>query len=812
MPIDLQFIDANITDYQDIPSSLYPVLTSVPLKNVTINTSAQHGQFQGTIADGNGIDIRWVYPSTDNLYFRVAVGYQFQIMEGTFSSQQAQSILPPGNLVYEQIENFKDEVDPDLHYINLQAGASGKIDIPTTILKSGNKYTVRVRALVFSERGAGTVSGQYFKYTQWGTINFRVNSVPAAINLRTNGISNPTAITRTEPVQFSFTFADNDGPSYLYRIQVGTTPGVGFSANIWDSGLVSAGAGYGPRDFMVPYSGPELAAGVIYAWRIDVQDGLSDGGFTAANETFKINSPPVITSVKINDIELIYEDEVTVASTEAVLSWTSSDPEGDTQRAYNVVVVQTESTNTQGFEILNTGNVFSTQTSIALPALPDGGEIRVTISVRDSVEFGESTVVSFFSDARPEAQNLKIDGFSNPGNVATSTPLFSWMFYDSDAGEMQTAFRIQVASNDTFSTLLWDTGSVTSAASAVTYGTTASPEVAPTALTHGAYYFVRVQVSDGYSFSEYTNGFFAVNTSPNSPTLLSPSAGAFSGTINVTWMPASPLDDDGDEVTYTIEMTTRRSSNQGWEYLAGPFGSATAAFALDTSSIKAGNDFGVRVLANDGFTDSDPILGTSAVNANGLGFTILNHVPETPVFILPEASSLIASVLKVEWLEASPVDVDGDAVFYILEITRDASAALPTYEKVGVFNEGTPRTFIDVSNFTDGANYKIRITAQDDKGGVGETNFSETFAIVNTPAVTDFETLGASLYLSTTDGRVFRARESIWQLEEEFNTSNSLEVFEAFVRGSPKAEAEEGVLSIESPPGASYILRIGSKK
>lgn len=812
MPSDLQFIDANINAYQDIPSSIYPILGSVSLSGVSVNHQTTP-VINGIISDGTGVYIKWNYPVTDNLYLRVAVGYQFQVIEGTFASADAQSQIAPGTVVFEQISNLKSNPIPEDRYINLQSGAAGRVDIPTNILKGGLKYTVRVRALVFSELGAGTASGQYFKYTKWGTVNFRVNAIPSAANLRVNGVLNPTALPQSDDVEFSFTFADLDGPSYLYRIQVGTTPGGGFSANIWDSGLISAGSGFGPRDFTVPYSGPELATGVLYAWRVSVNDGLSDGGFTAATETFKINRQPGLSSIKIDGNEMIYGDFVTVASTGAVLTWTFYDFEDETQRAYNVKIDQILSTNTQGFEILNTGNVFTSASALALPELPDGGTIRVTIAVRDSIEFGEPFEVSFLADARPETQDLRVDSRINPGDVSTTTtPLITWSFFDSNAGETQSAFRIQVATNDTFATLLWDTGVVTSGTSSVVYGATASPVVSPAALSHGSYYYIRVLVSDGISFSDYATGFFAINAAPNSPTILTPSAGAFSGTINVTWMPASPLDDDGDAVTYTLEMTTRRSSNQGWEYLAGPFTSATTSFSLDTSEIRAGNDFGVRVLANDGFTDSDPALGTSPVNSSGLGFTILNHVPSTPVFISPTAAEIIASVLKVEWLESSPVDVDGDAVFYILEITRDASAASPVYEKIGVFNEGTPRTFVDVFNYDDGPNYKMRITAQDDKGGIGAVNYSETFSIINTPAITDFETLGTSLYMATTDGRVFRARESIWQVEEEFNSSDSLEIFEQFERGQPRVEAAGGILSIDSPPGATYILRIGPKK
>jgi len=820
MPSDIQFIDANINNYESIPASLYPVLSGVSLTNVSINYSTSQ-IFDGILPSVVGGFIKWKYPITDNQYIRVAVGYQIQIIEGTFVKAEAQSILPPGTVVFEEIVNLKDEAVPADRYINLQSGANGRVDIPSTVLKGGNKYTARVRALVFSELGSGTVGDQYFKYTEWNVVNFRVNSVPIAINLRTNGDVNPTNIPNSENVAFSFTFSDLDGPAYLYRVQVGTTPGVGFSANIWDSGLVAAGTGFGTKDFKVPFAGTPLSAGVTYAWRVQVQDGLSDGGWTGATETFKINTLPSVSTLTIDGNEILFGDVPTVADSGMAISWTFDDTEDAAQRAYNLtVIVQAISDNflagtseviTQRFEIVSTGNVFSSSSTINLPDMPDGGEIEVGLKVRDSVEFGDEIVGNFKVNARPKVLSVKVDGRPTPGDAGTATPTFSWSFFDSTPGDIQLKYRIQVATNDTFATLLWDTGDVTSNANTVIYGSTGSPIVAPTALTHGAYYFARIKVADGISFSDYEQTFFAINTKPNSPTLLAPTASSYSGIIPVSWMHASPQDDDGDTITYNIEITSRRSANQGWEYLAGPFSASTSAYSLDTANIKAGNDYGIRVIANDGFADSDFQLGTSPVNASGLGFTILNHVPVTPIFIYPKLNDVISTSLKVEWLEANPVDVDGDTVFYILEMTRNSAAADPTYEKIGVFNEGNNRTFIDVSNLDDGAAYKLRITAQDDKGGIGQVNYSSVFSIINTPAITDFEQLGSTTYVSTTDGRVFKATESIWQVEENFVSEEEMAVFEKFVRGSAKAEVKDGILEISSTPGASYILRIGSK-
>lgn len=819
MATDIIFNDANINGYTDIPASLYPVLPGVALTGVAI----QHATTQvadGILPNTTGVSVKWSYPVTDNLFVRVSVGYQVQVMEGTFSQVGSQSPVAPGPIVFEQIVNMNSALLPENRYINLQGGATGSANITSSALKGNVKYTVRVRALLFSELGAGTVRDQYFKYTEWGTANFRVNNIPSAVNLRVNGETNPTRISKRANISFSFTFSDTDGPAYLYRIQIGTVPGVSFAASIWDSGLIFGGRGFTSRDFIVPYTGPALVAGVTYAWRVQVQDSLSDGGWTDANDTFKINTLPTVVSIKVDGEEILFGATPTVADSGVSVTWEFDDEDGDTQRGYNLGVFQDiqvisdnflsgeSSTETQQFELFQSGNVFASTSTVALPDLPQGSEIQVKIKVRDSVEFGEEFVGAFIANARPKTLDLRIAGSVNPGNVASSTPIISWSFFDDTPGDIQRAFRVQVASNDSFTSLLWDTGEVTSTASSVTYGSTGSPVVAPAALSHGQYYYARVMLSDGTSFSEWENAFFAINTRPNSPTLLTPAAGAYSGSINVTWMHGSPLDADSDTVTYTLEITNRRSSNQGWEYLAGPFPSSTSSYALSLATLRSGTDYGIRVLSNDGFVDSDPQLGTSALNANGLGFTIENHAPSTPAFIFPTTGAVISAMLKAEWLESSPVDVDGDAVFYVLEMTRDVSVATPLYERVGVFNEGTTKTFIDVSDLPDGSNYRLRITAYDSKGGTGSTNSSVTFAIVNTSQVTDFESVDGVLFISTSDGRVYRAAESIWQVDNDFASQPQQPFFQFFVAGNPKAILRDGSLFIDSPPNSTLLMRV----
>ena len=806
--IDIDF-NANVSSYEDIPSSLYPVLDGSFASSVAFNHQTKP-IVNGALADGNGVFFTWRYPVGDNLYTKVAVGYHFQIFEGTFSADESQSATPPGPLVFEEIVNLKTALQPENRYINLLSGASGRVDIPSGLMLPGIKYTGRVRALIFSEKGDGTVGGQYFKYTEFATALTRVNNVPAALNLRINGVSNPVAVSSKDGVVFSFTFSDNDGPAYLYGIEVGTSPG-GF--NIWQSGTIAGGKAFSSKDFTVPYSGQALSSGIMYYWRVSVADGMSDGGWTSGNDSFQINRDLQPYSVLVGTTTIGPISPPTVADTGETLSWTFATADFGRQRGYQLVLnaISSQSGETAGttYEILNTGIVYSTATSIPLPVLPENYLIEAKLRLRDATELHDEFVGYFYANAKPSVRNLLVDGKENPGDVASATPIFSWKFFDSSPGDWQRKYSIQVATNDRFTSLLWDTGDVTSASTSVQYGSFG----AALPLTHGSYYYVRVKVSDNFSFSDYAQAFFAVNRRPNSPTLLFPSSGAYGRPdpmLNIQWLPAVPLDPDGDIVKYTIEVTDKRSSNSNWQYLAGPLDESTSSFAWDTSSVKADKDYGVRILANDGFADSDPSLGsTSPVNGSGLGFTILNHPPETPIFISPLADSVASSMLKAEWLEADPVDVDGDAAYYVLEITNNAGDPTPTYANIGIFKQGTPRALVDVSNFPDGAAYRLRLTAYDDKGEAGTARFSQVFSVVNTPVVKDVQRLGASLYVATSDGRVMRGTEAIWQLEEGLGADDNPQL-KKFVEGQPSYSFGPNGLRIRSMPGDTFIMQIGN--
>lgn len=749
----------------------------------------------------------------------ILIGFQVQVVLNGYSQEQAnpQSLddymisvqgqrfqfkstgrplgdTAPDTVVYETVTQLISDSEELLQASNLQSQAAisrSQINIPDNLLVAGNRYTLRVRGILTCPDVVTNFGNQWYLYnasrpfyTGWGAIVFNVNQQPSVTNLSTNGQINPNKVP-LGPIYLSFSIIDPDGPQFGYEVQVSSvSPPSTFQADIWDTNLVMDSAGTGIRNYSIPYAGPSLTRGKSYYWRVKANDGLSDGAWSSIS-SFKINSKPRISSLKINNNELISGFVPYVSNINPVASWVFDDSDLDIQKGYTLTYSY------DGGKTITISEVGQGNT-MTLPSFSTNKEITISLKAKDDVEETDVVTGKFITNANPTVSTLLINGQKNPVNLTTSTPTFSWSFQDIDQGDSQQKYRIKVSRDIEFTDLAWDTGEITGTASSVLYGSTPSPITGPDSIihSHGTYY-VRVYVFDGVSWSrDDANGFsyFSVNNVPTVPVLTYPTTGAYSGTVNVQW--TSSTDSDGDSVTYTLDITSSRLSNKGWQYLAGPFPQSQTSYLLNLSKIPSGDNYGIRVSASDGVSES--------AHSSSDRFSILNHAPNSPVLITPESVSQISNVLRVGWIEANPRDVDFDTVFYVIEISANSSDTNPTWIPLGNYPQGTTTSIFDISVLPNGSDYKVKIRTIDEHGAEALPVYSDVFIISNQVSATDFDNNNGILYISTSDGRVYQSREDIWQYYEDWSGDQKSPPMEIYMTDGAEMVSKNGELVITS--------------
>lgn len=187
-----------------------------------------------------------------------------------------------------------------------------------------------------------------------------------------------------------------------------------------------------------------------------------------------------------------------------------------------------------------------TDTSYTLSGLPLSTPfyIAVTCYDTDSNESWYSNEVVATTRVL-EAQNLDVGDDEDIQHLTNHTPLIRWDFYDSMA-EQQTHYHIQGSSHEDFSTIdLWDPSEIASGLDSINY--------AGNALSDGDTYYLRVKVSAGGFWSDWSSLEFRMNTAPSTPTALHP--------INnevVTAIPAlgitNSTDPEGDTLKYRFDL------------------------------------------------------------------------------------------------------------------------------------------------------------------------------------------------------------------------------------------------------------------
>jgi hypothetical protein len=144
------------------------------------------------------------------------------------------------------------------------------------------------------------------------------------------------------------------------------------------------------------------------------------------------------------------------------------------------------------------------------------------VRARDSAGlWGDNATQSFKVNKLPIADNLKTENRVNPDNLTTFTPRLGWKYSDNDT-DNQKKYRVQVGTYENGNDM-WDFENDLSKDNFVTYNYNGTG----TPLSAGTIYYWRVMVCDNYnewSADWKWGATFVINTKPNKPTNLLPSA------------------------------------------------------------------------------------------------------------------------------------------------------------------------------------------------------------------------------------------------------------------------------------------------
>ena len=271
--------------------------------------------------------------------------------------------------------------------------------------------------------------------------------------------------------------------------------------------------------------------------------------------------------------------------------------------------------------------------------------------------------------------SLLTAGETNPIEVFSSTPTFSWTYNDGDS-DAQTHWEIQVGTSSGTSDK-WNSGQLA--------GADVSDVYAGSSLTRGTLYYVQVRTTDGYEWTTWTTGTFILGTFvPPDPISLTNNTGIH--WVRYDWSPDSGNFTDSYNVSY----------NGTWDN--------TSSNTFRNESVGAHGYLDIIVYA---YNSTGDILSAGSLTDNVT-------VPNNPINIT-DTSDYDGMENVQALIDFNYSDVDNDTPLFQTNAT------------VGSLNSSTG-VFTWMPTFGDAGTYYFEFNVSDEHGSVD--SYISTFEII----------------------------------------------------------------------------------
>jgi hypothetical protein len=458
---------------------------------------------------------------------------------------------------------------------------------------------------------------------------------------------------------FTWTFSDADGDDqYLFRVRVGSTIGGGEYLDVTSLGTDDS--------FAYPDDVTAIPAGVTYYWTIDVTDGekvtptdddlVSTARVVAtASGSASSNTKPTASAVTASGAST----GSTITAKRPTIAWSYSDTDGQPQSAYRVVAADSPSLDVVYWD---SGEVDGSSSSVSYnfngsgAILPSHSPVYFGVSLSDGLEWSAMSFVGVTISNKPVVTTIAIEGRTNPRNVNTQVPRFTWRTADPD-GDQVMAFDLRVStSNDAWGTDsfvgdVWNTGVYRSPAAheaIFNFDGNAFPgcfepkellafDGGPRALPT-TYYF-QLQVYDEFDKSDWATGFFKMNAPPSAADLrIVPPAPFRSDDLQALW---DFVDDVGERPSDLTRIRWFRNNSE--------VQSLRNQSRVPASMLLPGESWKFSVKPHDGI-----VYGAEATSSP---VTILNRAPQASALAISPPAPRTGNNLEAVFTVSDP---DGD--------------------------------------------------------------------------------------------------------------------------------------------------------